>query len=231
MTCHSAYHDAAAGEWFAKFGVGLLKRPDDGPYVFHAAYDCKPFEIMWEAKEDSVVFTTKPCACLGYALSQRKTLSVTGNELRVQYDFKNTGEKDVTLSEYCHNFIALTGFSLGPGYHLSMPSIKPQDGKNPLLKNIIYGSDRGFIFSGYCETVTAMSVEKTEIDKNLPFFWKLTHRSGKLAISEHTSFVPSNVTVWCFEQMISPKVIHTFSLLPGHMASWSRIWKFEDFKD
>jgi hypothetical protein len=231
ITCHSTFDDAAVGERFAKFGVGLLKKPDNEPYVYHGSYDCEPFEITWEAKADSAVFTTKPRACLGYALSERKSLSVAGNELSVQYEFKNTGEKDIIFNECCHNFVSLTRLPLGPGYHISMPSIGPQDGKEPLLKGTIYGSGSGFTFSGYCETAAMMTVEEKEIDKNLPFFWALTHSGGKLAISEHTSFVPAFVNVWCIDHIISPMVNHTVSLSPGDMVSWSRVWKFEDFKD
>jgi hypothetical protein len=112
-----------------------------------------------------------------------------------------------------------------------MPSIAPQNGKEPLLKGTIHGSGKGFSFTGYCETAAMMTVEENEIDKEMPFYWKLTHSGGKLAISEHTSFIPTSVNVWCIDHIISPMAFHTVSLSPGHTASWSRTWKFEDFTD
>jgi hypothetical protein len=177
------------------------------------------------------MFKTKPLDCLGYALTQSKTLSVAGSELCVHYEFENSGDKEITFNEFCHNFVALTSVPLGPGYHLSMPSIKPQDGKDPLLKGTIYGTSRGFTFSGHCETVAMIMVEEDEIGKSQPFYWRLAHNCGKLAISEHTSFIPTSVNIWCFEYIISPMVNHTVTLSPGKKASWSRVWKFEDFRD
>ena len=120
ITTDSPSREAGVGELFPKFGVGLIKKPDELPYMFMRPYEADPFEIRYELYGDRVAFETDPKPASGYALREKKTVSVTGNVLRVDYEVENTGEKAFEYSEYCHNFLNLEYDGVTNGFNLTM---------------------------------------------------------------------------------------------------------------
>ncbi|MBR6321369.1 MAG: hypothetical protein IKR59_00745 [Lachnospiraceae bacterium] len=112
--------DAAVGEKFPKFGVGLLTKIDEHPYIFMRTYEVDPFEIRAEAGEDSVTFYTEPRELCGYALREKKTVSIHDNVLAVDYEVENAGSLEFEYSEYCHNFLTLDFEGVRNSYNLNM---------------------------------------------------------------------------------------------------------------
>lgn len=109
------------GEQFPKFGVGILTKYEDMPYNSLKFYKVDPFDFTVEQPaEDKIVYCTLPRLFNGYALAEKKTITVCGNVLRVDYEVENVGEKDIEYSEYCHNFLTLDFNDKRNSYNLTM---------------------------------------------------------------------------------------------------------------
>ena len=112
--------EVAVGEKFPKFGVGILEKYEDRPYSSMKRYEVEPFEITSEVSEDHVIFHEEPKELLGYALREKKTVSVHDNILTVDYEIENAGTRDFLYSEYCHNFLTLDFDGQRNQYNLNM---------------------------------------------------------------------------------------------------------------
>jgi hypothetical protein len=224
--CPVPAEEAALGEKFPKFGVGLLTRDEDKPYRFFHRYPCEPFDIAVERIGASVTYTTSPKPCMGYALRNTKRLRVDGNRLSMAVTVENTGDKPVEFDEYCHNFITIEHLPIGPRYYLGM-TVTPQDGKGPLSGTSLMGQGNGFTFSGYSGEASMIEAADSEIRRDVPFGWTLSHTDSPAVISETVSVTPVKVAVWAIDHIISPEVLCHFSVRPGSSASWTREWTFD----
>lgn len=216
-----------AGERFPKFGVGLLREPDEEPYVFHRSYDCEPFDVAFTGEADHVRFVTSPKACSGYALRQEKSITVCDNVLQAGYLFENAGDKELALTEYCHNFLTLDGEKTGPMVHLELPTAAPRQGKAGRRENsTMRGTEYGFGFTGEGTAASRIAVAGEEIDRSRDFTWKLRSDTTGLYVAGAVSFAPAQVVVWSIGEIVSPEVMHHFTLAPGECVSYTRQWTF-----
>ena len=219
-----AAEDAQIGTNFPKPGVGLLLKEEEGKYVFHYPYKCEPYEVDYDAEDNSITFETAPLLCMGYAFRHVKKISVEENALIMEITFENTGEKAINFNEYCHNFLSIEYLPIGPDYYLDM-TVSPQDGK-AAMRGPSVGSGNGFTYTDYSDSATMITVAGEEIPDTLPFTWKLTNKKSTAWVSEEVSAKPSKVAVWSIDHIVSPEVICSFSLNPGEKATWSRKWTF-----
>ena len=227
------YHEAQTGEYFPKFGVGLMRKEAEEKYLFHKQYaDVKPFTVDSKAAPASVVFTTKPEACLGYALLCCKTIAVQGNTLRMDVEIRNDGERNTEISEYCHNFISIAGMAIGPDYKLEFPAL----GKKSAEKEALTGRDgeklhasgdgRNFTYSEFNAKAAGFSVDLGGVDPGSPFSWRLTNSAAKASVEETDDFIPARVFVWAVDHIVSPEIFYHCIVKPGESVKWTRRWNF-----
>ncbi|MGM9522270.1 MAG: hypothetical protein ACI3VB_07325 [Oscillospiraceae bacterium] len=219
--------DSPVGGQFHKFGVGLFIKPDEEPYSFRRTYQCEPYEVSYSATDTEAVFVTNTPVCFGYALNLRKTVSVSGNTLRIQYEYENTGSKPLVLGEYCHNFITIDNLPLGKEYYLSM-NVKNQDGNLPSRGGgSLHGSGNGFTFDDYFDEGTSVIVKSEDVLDG-EFFWRLDHKNSEASIMERTSFKPGRMIVWAIDCDVSPEIYNNFTLNPKEKANYWREFVFND---
>ena len=106
IQCDPLSNDVAVGDTFFKFGVGILTKTEERPYMILNQYPCEDFEVTADAKDDCIVFRTEPKDCKGYAAAEQKTLRVKDNVITMDYELTNAGSKEFTFTEYVHNFVA-----------------------------------------------------------------------------------------------------------------------------
>lgn len=234
--CSEFLFDAAgqAGpmEYFPKFGVGLLQKEGDEPYIFYKKYrNTRLFPIETDCRPDRVVFTEKPVSCLGYALCFTKTVSVSGCTITMETTAKNVGERQVTLEEYCHNFLTIDGMALGPGYRLFMPSLPDLGGAPQLGRDgnptFFLGCGKGLTIGGYSPIAAGCPIETEHLRASAPFCWELSYGRAGAFVSGRDSFVPSRIYVWAADHMVCPELFHRFTLPKGGSHSWTRTWSFD----
>ena len=225
--------EAQIGGYFPKFGVGLIRKEADEKYIFHKQYaDVKPFHVDVKAASDNAVFTTQDEPCMGYALLCAKTIKVHDNSLQMDMEVKNTGEKNIEISEYCHNFLSIAGMALGPGYNLEFPTLMQKNAEKEALTNRngekipIIGDGRNFIFSEFNAKASQFWLDLNGADSASPFSWRLTNSAAKASVEEIVDFIPADVSVWAIDHIISPEVFNHFTVKPGESKKWTRQWKF-----
>ena len=62
-------NQVSAGEQYPKFGVGLILKETDEPYVFYKKYQIDYFPVEYTATETTVEFKTDAIPCMGYAVT------------------------------------------------------------------------------------------------------------------------------------------------------------------
>lgn len=224
--------EASVGEYFPKFGVGLLKKERDEPYLFHRSFkDVAPFPVTVTQTGDSAVFRTGAVPCLGYAMEAEKTVSVSGNLLTMTGRVTNAGEKAFVIEEYCHNFLSIDGMAVGPDYHLILPGLAPL-GHGRLKDRMgrlshFLGEGNGLTFGEYTPVATDFAADMAGISEKLPFVWRLSHQGTGVYVEGNDYFVPSQIAVWGVDHMLCPEIFQRISLAPGETLEWKRTWKFE----
>jgi hypothetical protein len=119
------FTSAPAGGRFVKIGVGVLRKPDDGPYSAFARYDLLDAG-RWsvEAAADAVSFTqTLDDPVSGYGYVYRKGLRLVSGqpELVISHRLRNTGRRPLETTQYNHNFLTFGGAVTGPAVRIVVP--------------------------------------------------------------------------------------------------------------
>lgn len=224
-----ACEEAQVGAWFPKFGIGLFRRPDGDPFCFYRQYETQAFPIRWQAEGDRAVFETAPEECLGYAVRERKTVSVEENRLSMEVALENTGSRPLALREFCHNFITLERQPIGPAYKLEIPCLADQGAE--ITAGTIRGDGRGFTFTDYNPKAALVSLGPECVEPSADYGWKLCHRGVPAAIEAQDSFRPDGLDLWAIDHIVSPESFCRIKLAPGARTAWTRSWTFRGARD
>lgn len=229
--CFDVSAEAKIGEYFPKFGVGLIRKEADEKYIFHRAYeDVKYFPVTYSHTEDTATFLTEAVPCLGYAMRHTKTITVRDNTITMVIRAENVGEKSIQMREFCHNFMSIDGMALSSDYHLSMPSIPDQGSQRLDNRNHKPGSWRGeghgLTFCEFSAIDTDVAFDQDVIAPTLPFVWRLRHDGAKMWCQAEDYYHPFRVAVWAIDHIVAPEVNHMFTIQPGESHEWKRVWTF-----
>ena len=223
----AGYSDANQGEHFLKIGVGSLLKENQVPYNFLNRFKNEPlvFDVV-QSVETQLDFKTKSTLVGGIQILYNKQLSISENQLTIDYFLKNIGEKSFSTEEYCHNFLAIDQHGVSADYQL-----KFDFELNPGL------------FSKYINPEGLMVLSSDSISwKHKPLYdffiaglsgsqprkasWTLTNKREKVGVSEQTDFEISKINLWGNGHVISPELFHQISLAPGEETSWKRVYTF-----
>lgn len=223
--CPSLCREAEVGEKFAKFGIGLFTKPDTEEYCFFRQYDIKPFPMRWEMDERSVDFYTDPDESVKDCVRQKKRIAVDGNELSMEVELENTGEREIQMEEFCHNFLTIDRLKIGPGYQLGIPYIQTE---KRLEAGTFYGKRGKFSFSRYHPKAALLKIAEESINKESGVYeWKLEHKDSKAFVRCIDEFCPARVDIWSVDFIISVETFYRICLKPGDTTKWRRRWIFE----
>lgn len=229
IICDPISDAVTIGDYFPKFGVGLLKKHKAEPYFFMEKYEVRPFPMSWQVNPDmtQVRFVTLPMDCGGYSVLQTKIIGVNENKLTVSYSIKNTGENSILFEEYCHNFLNLNGLLIDEKYQLQLSGISLTDTELFLTSEAPFWFDKTNI--GFRYLVTQSSLLEASHDcilSDTAFSWKLINKHAPVTVSENVSFIPERFSLWAASDVISPEIFYKKKLLPGESCCWNRIYTF-----
>jgi hypothetical protein len=132
---------APPGGTFVKVGVGVLRKPDDGPYSAFAHYDLLDAG-QWsvETAGDRVSFVqTLDDSASGYGYVYRKDVRLVPGqpELVISHRLRNTGRRPLETTQYNHNFLTFGGAVTGPTVRIVLPfAIRTSAPPDPTLAAI-----------------------------------------------------------------------------------------------
>ncbi|MCC8102084.1 MAG: hypothetical protein LIP11_07425 [Clostridiales bacterium] len=226
--------EAQIGEFFPKFGIGLIRKEEDNKYIFHKTYkEIQEFPVNFTHTEQEAVFTTEPILCLGYAIRTVKTISVRDNQMTMVTVTENVGEKGIVMNEFCHNFISIDGMAVGSDYELSLPQC-PDLGYDRLnnrrgFSGAMRGAGKGITFCEFTAIDTDFAIQGEDMEQVVPFTWRLSHRGARAYVDGADYFIPKFIAIWGVDHMVSPEVVHEFALAPGESHEWKRTWTFDTY--
>lgn len=118
------YKEAKPGETFVKIGIGLLEKPEEENYSF-----AKSYKIIktgpWTVKSDKdwIEFQQEFTEDSGWGYLYTKRISLAKDEPKftIIHTLKNTGTKDISTSQYNHNFFMIDKEPIGKNYILKFP--------------------------------------------------------------------------------------------------------------
>jgi hypothetical protein len=214
------------GEYFPKFGVGLLKKATDARYNSTLRYSAIECEVETEVlSPNQARFITKPMPCIGYALHQTKLITVDGNRVCMRVTAQNAGERALDAREYCHNFLTINGMAVGPAYKLRVPDMA--DMGEAVLGGTLRGDGRGFTFTRYATEASFFRADSALITGKGPFEWSLINADGAASIHGRDDIDIDMFQVWSADHMVSIENFHKLVLQPGETDTWERTWTFE----
>jgi hypothetical protein len=219
------YEDARPGELFPKLGIGLLRRPDEGPYAFSRPYEiAETFPAAVENGKDRAIFSAAPLDCRGYAARLVKTIQVQENRLEIGYVLENTGQKPLVTNEYVHNFVGIDRQLLGTDYRLRLPQPVRYDPQAAVGMEtaVIQGSELGFSVTPQ----KALYLRPLDFGLTTGAQWEIRLQSSGVGLCEVDSFAPVRVAVWGTEHVISPEIFVMIALQPGETQTWTRRFEF-----
>ena len=123
------WNEAKPGGAFIKIGVGVLRR-GEGNYNRFLPYDIVDHG-KWTVKKhkDSIEFQQQIAdPSTGYAYIYRKVVRLEKGKssMVIEHSLKNTGQKEIKSSVYCHNFMVIDKQTPGPDFSFKVPfDIKP----------------------------------------------------------------------------------------------------------
>jgi len=218
------YDEAAPGECFPKFGVGLLQRESDEAYDFMHLYSLTPFTRRVTSGEGWARMESEPLPCRGYAAREVKTLRVEENTLSIAYELENVGTQAIRTHEYCHNFLAIDGRGPGEGCVLRVaqglsasdtPDLLQQEGSTVRW---LHAPEASFLCRFF-----ASGQAPGKIDGPV---WELSLEPEGVAVSEALSAPVAGLSLWCASHVASPEVFVDIDIEPGQTQSWTRTYRF-----
>src|SRR5215469_10846418 len=221
------YNEAKPGETFLKPGVGVLRRVDDSPYQFGAAYPIVDTGT-WTTKVEkrSVRFQQTVGGPDGYAYVYEKKLTLDKHEpvITLEHSLKNTGKKAIETYVYDHDFFMLDGKPTGPGMvvHFAFAP-KPEDPLGPGAK--IEGKDLIFVDSlgprrGASGYLTGYSVKASDYD------FKVEDANTKVAIRQTSDQPLSRLYFWSTRTTICPEGYIHLNIPSGQTGRWKIHYQF-----
>jgi hypothetical protein len=112
------FDEAEPGQPFLKLGVGLLEKPFAKTYFFGTSYwPVKRFDWQWEVGKDRIDLVQQG-ALHDWAYEYRKRIVLPEGKaaLEVHYTLTNTGKRQLTTTQYAHNFIRIDDQPIGKDY-------------------------------------------------------------------------------------------------------------------
>jgi hypothetical protein len=213
------YDECALGEFFPKLGIGNLKRNRE-EYSFRRQYDTSPYAIHMDIYDHQVVLNNEPLECNGYAARLSKVITVHENQLIIDYQLENVGNKPIITTEYCHNFLCIGNHTIGPEYRLTLPYHPELN----ILRGKVAISDNHVFWEDVPEEVFYCMI--TGYAADIPHQWTLTHIPSGAQVSEFTQ-APIKFALWGLSHVVSPEIFISVQVHPGGTQKWSRKFEFE----
>lgn len=220
------FKEAALGEWFHKIGVGTLKKKDES-YLFSTPYEIRPALFEIESGSKKLLIQCKSENLNGYSYVLKKEIVLHNNNLVLNYQLGNTGEKTISTDEYVHNFMVINQDPVGKHYSLEFPfEIQPAGfgaAVNPEKKVEI--SKKEIRFAGTPEEQFFFS--NLNGNKMVQARWELQNWRNNIGISETGSFQTRKINLWGWGHVISPELFQHIVVKPGESTEWTRTYRFQ----
>lgn len=219
------YADCPVGGAFPKVGVGLLTRPDEGPYHFARPYTVRPARFSLRPEGDrGLLITANQEAERGYGWVLKRHWIAAGATLGLTTTLANTGSKALSTEEYIHNFFGYN--ELGPQTDWELTLGDPVD--RPGLAAWV-DPENLMVLDGCSVRWSKVATRDFFFSRRaapVPHHWTLTHRPTGVRVTETGDFAVSHCNLWGRGHVVSPELYRRIEAAPGAVLTWTRTWTF-----
>ena len=223
------YDTARAGESFVKLGVGVLRKPDDGPYSCYSNYEIID-SGTWSVNATiaSVEFNqrvTDPASGCGYLYRKNISLARDRDELTIEHRLRNTGRIPIEAEQYNHNFLTLDGARIGPDFAVTFPypvlAAAPADSR----LTVIRGNEIGFVRPLVSRDVASFPIVGFG-NRARDYDIQIENRRTGAGLRITGDRPLTRMALWSIRTVLSMEPFIDVSCAPGGSVSWSYTYRF-----
>jgi hypothetical protein len=221
------YDEAKPGEPFLKIGVGKLEKPEEPKYEFWKTYKIlEPGTWKIKHEADWIEFqqeVTGPRGW-GYRYTKRITLLKDSPGFVIRHTLQNTGNKAISTTHYCHNFVIIDKEPVGPDYRLEFPF----DAKaKQSLKETAAVKGRQLLFDRPIKEGESLFTElegsKGRVEDNEVM---ASHRKAGVGIRIKGDSALRQFNFFAVKESLCPEPFIDIRLDPGKDMQWSSQYQF-----
>lgn len=218
------FDEVKEGDYFHKIGIGLLKKEGDA-YLFSNTYEIQPAVFKITEEPTKIIIECTSQSKNGYSYVLKKEIALLESGFRINYSFRNTGEKTIATNEYTHNFLAIDKDLMGSHYILKFPfQVKPElFGATVNTEGKVEIGTNEFTFNGTPEEQFFFS--HLSGNEKVEAYWELINTRSKIGISEKGSFETSKINLWGWKHVVSPELFFYLKAEPNQTVEWSRTYQ------
>jgi hypothetical protein len=224
------YAEAAPGGEFVRIGVGILRKPGDGPFENFRTYeivDAGQWKIRRARAWVEFLHAIRPSN--GYAYEYRKKVRLVRQkpQLVIEHTLKNTGTKTIETDQYNHNFFVIDGLPAGPGVQVFFPfELQPvrkfsadflenRGNRIEIVGEIPAGASAIGEFRGFSTSPADYDI-------------RVEHQPAGAGVRIRGSLPLARLVFWCMRRTFCPEPYVHLSVPPGRQVSWSLTYDFYD---
>jgi hypothetical protein len=224
------YDEAPAGGEFVRIGVGILRKPGDGPFETFRTYEIvDPGQWRIKRARSWVEFTHTIRPADGYAYEYRKKVRLVRQkpQLEIEHTLINTGSKVIETDQYNHNFFVIDGLPVGPGVRVIFPfeletvrKFQPDFVENrgktiEFVKEIPEGASAIGEFRGFSSSPSDYDI-------------RVEHGPAGAGVRIRSSAPLVKLVFWCTRRTFCPEPYVRLAVPPGKRVSWRLTYEFFD---
>ncbi len=224
------YDQAPVGGTFIRLGVGVLEKPDEKEYQWDHTYKIVD-PGTWEVTKgnDWIKFTQIIKDHNGFGYIYSKTITLTGDPpgFVISHNLRNTGEKNMLIDQFNHNFFMIDGVRTGKDFIIKFPySISTVND----LKGIVRISRKELSFAGNLDTGTVWLELKGYSDKPEDHNITVMNMKEKVGVNCQVDKPVYRQVFWACPTTLCPENFILLNIGPGKEESWNSTYKLIDLK-
>lgn len=224
------YAEAPAGGEFVRIGVGILRKPGDGPFETFRTYEIvDPGQWRIKRARAWVEFTHTIRPSNGYAYAYRKKVRLVRQKprLEIEHTLINTGSRTIETDQYNHNFFVIDGLPSGPGVRVIFPFqleavrkfqadfVENRGRQIEFVKEVPEGASAIGEFRGFSASAADYDI-------------RVEHGPAAAGVRIRGSLPLAKLVLWCTRRTFCPEPYVHLSVPPGKRVSWRLTYDFYD---
>lgn len=224
------YDEAPVGGEFVRIGVGILRRPDAGPFQPFRTYEIvDPGVWRVRAGRSWVEFQHSIRPANGYAYVYRKVVRLVKQQpkMEIGHTLLNTGAKTIETAQYNHNFFVIDGLPAGPGVSVEFPF--ELETVRPFSAGFVRNSGRRIeIVEEIPEGRSAIGEFRGFSSDARDYEIRVAHAPAGAGVRIRGSLPLERLVFWCTRRTFCPEPYVRLSVPPGRRVSWKLTYEFYD---
>lgn len=216
------YDSIPAFDSFPLLGVGLLRKPNMGPFIFNAPHVVEPFTRETSYGENWLTVHTLPRLCCGIAADQVKTIRVEGQSITIVQTITNVGPEKIDAIEFNHNFLKFDDQPICGDYQTSLPyapNITLRRGELTLLTS-------GYRPHQFDEVSGSLAFRIRGCEQLASHWMKVENQKTGTSVLIEDKFPVTCMYCFTNPDTFSTETYKQISLNPGESITYERIYTF-----